>query len=54
MFPFLIAAPLWWRLAADRPSEARWVSDAERDYIEGAIAEEQRHAPEAKGYRDVF
>ncbi|KEZ76439.1 MFS transporter [Salinisphaera hydrothermalis] len=54
IFPFLIAAPLWWWLAADRPSDARWVSPEERDYIEAAIAEEQRNAPEAKGYRDVF
>ncbi|MES1953615.1 MFS transporter [Salinisphaera hydrothermalis] len=54
IFPFLIAAPLWWWLAADRPSDARWVSPEERDYIEAAIAEEQRNAPKAKGYRDVF
>ncbi|WP_423822237.1 MFS transporter [Salinisphaera sp. SPP-AMP-43] len=54
LFPFIIAAPLWWWLAADHPSQAHWVSKEERDYIEGALAEEHRNAPAASGYRDVF
>ena len=36
-FPFLVAAPLWWAFAADRPSEARWCSPEERDYIERSL-----------------
>ena len=53
-FPFLIAAPLWWWLAADWPSEASWVSEGERNYIESSLAEERRNAPEVSGYRQAL
>jgi sugar phosphate permease len=53
IFPFLIAAPLWW-LAADWPSEASWVSAEERNYIETTIAAERRDAPNVGGYRDAL
>jgi len=38
LFPFVIAAPLWWGLVADRPSEAKWVTPEERRYIEEGLA----------------
>lgn len=53
LFPFLIAAPLWWLLVADRPSEAAWCSPEERDYIESAIAADRANEPEHRGLRDV-
>jgi MFS family permease len=53
-FPFLIAAPLWWWLVADRPSEASWVGQDEREYIESSLAREKADAPRFAGYRDVF
>ncbi|WP_084704512.1 MFS transporter [Phaeacidiphilus oryzae] len=53
-FPFVIAAPLWWALAADRPSEASWVSREEREYIETALARDEVGAPQRAGMRDVF
>jgi MFS family permease len=37
-FPFIIAAPLWWGLIADHPSEAKWCSPEEREYIERGLA----------------
>ncbi len=37
-FPFIIAAPLWWGLIADRPSEAKWASPEETAYIEKGLA----------------
>lgn len=37
IFPFVIAAPLWWLLVADHPREASWVSAGEREYIETAL-----------------
>ncbi|HEY0814898.1 MAG TPA: MFS transporter [Pseudonocardia sp.] len=52
--PFVIAAPLWWCLVQDRPAQARWVSAAEREYIETSLAEDERNAPPAAGWRDVF
>jgi hypothetical protein len=53
-FPFLIAAPLWWWLVADRPSQASWVSRDEREYIETSLARENAEAPRFAGYRSVF
>jgi MFS family permease len=53
-FPFLIAAPLWWWLVADRPSEASWVSQEERDYIETSLQRESAGQPRFAGYRSVF
>ena len=53
-FPFVIAAPLWWLLVADRPSEASWCTQEERDYIEEGLAQDRALAPqEHRGLRDV-
>ncbi|MGH3436204.1 MAG: MFS transporter [Sciscionella sp.] len=53
-FPFVIAAPLWWLLVADRPSKAKWVSAPEREYIETSLAREQADAPKFSGFSNVF
>jgi MFS family permease len=53
-FPFVIAAPIWWGLVADRPSQASWVSRDEREYIETSLARENAGAPRSAGYREVF
>ncbi|MGH3631314.1 MAG: MFS transporter [Sciscionella sp.] len=53
-FPFIIAAPLWWWLVADRPSKAKWVAPPERDYIETSLAAEHADEPKSSGFRDVF
>jgi sugar phosphate permease len=53
-FPFVIAAPLWWWLVADRPSQASWVSQEEREYIESSLAQENAEAPPSAGYRGVL
>jgi len=54
IFPFLIAAPLWWLLVADHPSQASWVSREEREYIETSLARENAGAPRSAGLREVF
>jgi sugar phosphate permease len=56
LFPFVIAAPLWWGLVADRPSEAKWVSAEERRYIEEALAADRAAEPptERLGFRHVL
>jgi sugar phosphate permease len=54
IFPFVIAAPLWFWLVADRPSHAKWVSPAEREYIETSLARENADAPEFAGFSAVF
>jgi MFS family permease len=53
-FPFLIAAPLWWWLVADRPAEAAWTGQEERAYIETSLEREQADAPAFAGFREVF
>jgi MFS family permease len=53
-FPFVVAAPLWWWLVADRPAEAAWVSKEERDYIATALEHDNADAPRFSGYRDVL
>ncbi|MGN6743195.1 MAG: MFS transporter [Amnibacterium sp.] len=45
-FPFVIAAPLWWLLIADRPSEAKWAAPEETAYIEQALAADRREQGE--------
>ena len=50
----MIAAPLWWWLVADRPSQASWVSAEEREYIETSLERENADAPRFAGYRSVF
>jgi sugar phosphate permease len=53
-FPFLIAAPLWWWLVADRPAEAAWTGQEEREYIETSLEREKTDAPAFAGFREVF
>jgi sugar phosphate permease len=53
-FPFVIAAPLWWWLVADRPSQASWAGREEREYIETSLERERADAPRFAGYRDVL
>ena len=53
-FPFVVAAPIWWWLVADRPSQASWVSRDECEYIETSLARENAGAPRSAGYREVF
>ncbi len=53
-FPFLVAAPLWWWLVADRPAQAAWVGEEERTYIEASLKHEQADAPSFAGFREVF
>jgi sugar phosphate permease len=55
-FPFVIAAPLWFLLVADRPADATWLSQGERAYIETELARDEADAPPtaAAGFRDVF
>jgi MFS family permease len=52
--PFVVALPLWLWLVKDRPSQARWVGQAERDYIEGELARDNADAPAFAGYGEVF
>jgi sugar phosphate permease len=52
--PPILWAFVWWRLVADRPSEARWVSDAERLALEAQLAAEQQRLAPVRDYRAAF
>ncbi|HKU09614.1 MFS transporter [Sinomonas sp.] len=45
LFPFVIAAPIWWLLISDRPRDAKWCSPEERAFIEEGLAADQAAAP---------
>lgn len=54
LFPFVIAAPLWWTMVADRPREAKWCTVEEREYIEaGLAADAAASSQDHRGLRDV-
>jgi sugar phosphate permease len=53
-FPFVIAAPLWWLLVADRPRQASWCSVEERDYIERSLEIDHAGQPAQGGVRAVL
>ena len=52
--PPLIWVAVWWILISDRPSEASWISDAERKFIEKSTAEEAAMKPPSAGYWAAF
>jgi MFS family permease len=52
--PPIIWAFIWWRLVAERPSEARWLSPRDRDALETQLAEEQRGLAPVRDYRAAF
>src|SRR3954451_13437964 len=54
VFPFLIAAPLWFWLAKDWPREAKWCGPDEREYIERSLEADRVGEPPHGGYRDVI
>ena len=56
IFPFVIAAPLWWALIADHPREAKWCSVQEREYIESGLAADAAAHPQQEklGLRHVI
>ncbi len=52
--PPLVWGVLWWFLISDRPSQAKWVSTEERNYIESTLSEENRSKGGSVGYRAAF
>ena len=52
--PAIIWAVIWWVIYADRPKDAKWLSDTEKRAIENALAEEQQAIKPVKNYREAF
>jgi MFS family permease len=52
--PAIVWAFVWWRLADDKPAKAHWMPQADREALEGRLAEEQRTMRPVRNYADAF
>jgi sugar phosphate permease len=52
--PAIIWAFFWWRLVRDKPRQATWLTDAEKDAVENALAKEQVGIKAVKNYAEAF
>ncbi|WXL24878.1 MFS transporter [Ectopseudomonas mendocina] len=52
--PAILWAFIWWRLADDRPAQAKWLNSDEKQALENALAAEQQGIKPVKNYREAF
>ncbi|HWX88961.1 MAG TPA: MFS transporter, partial [Rhizomicrobium sp.] len=52
--PPILWAFVWWRLVADRPRQAAWLSQADRAALEDTLAQEQRGIAPVANYAAAF
>lgn len=52
--PPLLWAIVWWFAVADRPGQAKWLSRAEREYVESALVEENAGKPADVSYKSAL
>ena len=52
--PAVLWAFIWWRLADDRPSEAKWLSNQEKQDLQSALDAEQVGIKPVKNYAAAF
>lgn len=52
--PAILWAFIWWAIYADRPKDAKWLSEAEKRAVENALAAEQQAIKPVKNYREAF
>lgn len=52
--PAVLWAFIWWRLADDRPSEAKWLSNQEKQDLQSALDAEQVGLKPVKNYAAAF
>jgi sugar phosphate permease len=52
--PPILWALVWWKLVADRPREAAWLSAADQQALEAELAEEQRGIAPVRNYAAAF
>jgi len=52
--PSVIWALFWWKLVQDKPREAKWLSESEKQDVEKALLEEQKGMKTVKNYREAF
>lgn len=52
--PSIIWAFIWWKIVNDRPKEAKWLSDSEKESLEQELQKEQQELEPVKDYRTAF
>lgn len=52
--PAVIWAYFWWRWVADKPKDAKWLSQEEKDKLEAALQKEQDGIKPVKNYAEAF
>ena len=52
--PAIIWAFFWWRLVVDRPVDAKWLTDQEKNDLEDQLAKEQQGIKPVKNYAQAF
>lgn len=52
--PSIIWALCWWKLIQDRPKDASWLTEKEKQDLEQALLEEQQGMKAVKNYRQAF
>ncbi|MGC0865363.1 MFS transporter [Pantoea agglomerans] len=52
--PAILWAFIWWAVYADRPKDAKWLTEAEKLAVENALAAEQQAIKPVKNYREAF
>ncbi|MBX2921686.1 MAG: MFS transporter [Chitinophagaceae bacterium] len=53
-FPSIIWAFVWWRAVNDRVRDARWLSESEKNDLEGQLSQEQQDIKPVKNYAEAF
>lgn len=52
--PAIIWAFFWWNLVNDKPKEARWLSDQDKNALESVLLNEQQNIKPLKNYLQAF
>lgn len=52
--PAIIWAFFWWRLVTDKPRDANWLTEAEKQAVENQLQQEQQGIKPVKNYAEAF
>lgn len=52
--PAILWAFVWWRLARDRPEQASWLTQGEKDQLAATLLQEQQGLKAMRNYRQAF
>ncbi|MCL6515919.1 MFS transporter [Alicyclobacillus sp.] len=52
--PSILWAFVWWKVADDEPTQARWLTESERAAVNEALTAEQRELRQVRNYREAF